>query len=81
MVKSILLVTISVYGSINTMLLYKYQQKKVEKQNIIKNDYLKIWHCENTQGKTLLVLLAQKKQRKKMDYETYKSSQKYILNT
>lgn len=41
---------------------YFTNTKKVEKQNVIKNDYLKIWHCESTQGTTLLVLLAQIKQ-------------------
>lgn len=59
--KVFLLVTISVYGSIITRLLYKYE--KVEKQDVIKNDYLKIWHCERTQGTTLLVVLAQKKEK------------------
>lgn len=44
---------------------YFTNTKKVEKQNVIKNDYLKIWHCESTQGTTLLVLLAQRKQKKK----------------
>lgn len=44
-----------------------FTNTKKLRNNVIKNDYLKIWHCEHTQGTTLLVLLAQKKGGKKQN--------------
>lgn len=42
-------------------------KKQNQKQNVIKNDYLKTRHCESTQGTTVLALSAQKEGKKKKD--------------
>lgn len=59
---------------------YFTNTKKLRNKMLLKM-ILKIWHCDSTQGTTLLVLLAQKKKKKKKDYEAYTSSQRYIMNT